>query len=145
MEALKQQFTRPLTAGAVGGMVLDYQMPGADFTVSGGVPLIGGQTYSPMVVGAALGFATSFITEALNNILHAVDKKDSLKSFPSFITHVGGSMGSWMLLPKLVGEIDNRSSKSLAVSGLAAEIISQWVFENFMAEGSFGQDILDLI
>lgn len=139
------QIARPLVAAGVGAFMLPNELPGASFTISEGIPVIGGQTYSTQMVGASLGFATSFIVEALNKVLTQVPKSDSLKSFPSFITHVGGAMGSWALLPMLVGDIDGASQVSLAKTGLLAEMVSQWVFENFVEDGSFGQDMYDLV
>lgn len=145
MDTLRTQFLRPVVQAGVGGVMLDYQLPGNSFQIADSVPVIGGRTYSTMAVGAALGFSSSFITEALNNIFTAVDQKNRLKSFPSFATHVGGAIGSWVVLPMLVGDIDGQSAKTLAVGGLATEVIGQWIYENFVVEGSFGQDVLDLI
>jgi hypothetical protein len=145
MDMLKAQFAKPGVHAGVGAFMMSQQYPRARFAIAPGTPLIGGKVYSPAIVGAAVGFASSFIVEALNNILTTTDKKNRLKSFPSFITHVGGSAASWILLPRLVAGLEGQDMVKLATSGILSEVIAQWVYENFVEDGSFGQDVLDLI
>jgi hypothetical protein len=144
-EALKRNFTQPVVSAAVGGFMLSHELPNITFALGPNLPLIGGRTLSTMQLGAILGFSSSFIVESLNNILNSVDKKHRLKSFPSFVTHVGGGMATFAFIPRLFGDVPTQEMMSLAKTGLLAEIISQWVYENFVAGGSFGQDFLHFV
>lgn len=146
-EALKRNFVKPLVSAAVGGFMLEQEGFGI-FTVQSDVPGISsmnGQKLSSMKFGALLGFGSSFIVESLNNIFHSIDKANRTKHLASFVTHSAGSMASWALLPKLLGDIGPLEQKKLAKIGFLSEVFSQWVHENFVEDGSFGQDVLDML
>ena len=149
MEMLKTNFTKPLVSAGVAGMLLQSELGSAQFYIdAGSIPILSrlnGTSVSAMTFGAALGFISSFMVEALNNVVHTVDKKHRLKSFPSFVTHVVGGMATFAYLPTLIGDIGTDTRSKLIKTGILSEIISQWTHENFIEEGSFGQDLLDLI
>ena len=146
-EALKRNFVKPLVSAGVGAFLLEQEGFG-DFQVDSDVPGISsmnGMTWSPCKFGAVLGFGSSFIVESLNNILHSIDKANRTKHLASFVTHSAGSMATWALLPKLLGDVGPVEQKKLAKIGFLSEVFSQWVHENFVEDGSFGQDVMDLL
>jgi len=145
-ENLKKTLLKPVTSAAIGAFALRNEFgPRAIFTVDGSIPIIGGISLGVVPTGAILGWSTSFIVELLNDLLHAVKKEDGLKTFPSFVTHIAGGAASFAILPKLVAEVGDEATFGLAKTGVMAEIASQWVYENFVTEGSMGSELLDLI
>ena len=142
MEALKRNFAKPLISAAVGGFIVDASGDFGDFQVNTKIPglssLVNDQVWSPMMFGAVMGAASSFVAESLANILHEIDRKHRTKHLASFVTHLGSGLATWAFLPPLLaGGAINTGSKKLAGFGLVTEIASQWLHENFVEEGSF--------
>ena len=145
-EALKRNFIKPaLCAGVGAAMTMAEGFPSFDLKKS--IPLVGGMNLSPLQYGAVIGLASCFITESLSNILTGVTKDSKLQNAESFVVHSASSMAAWVYLPMLLGGQmpQGVQAAKLARVGFVSEIFSQWVHENFVEDGSFGQDILDLI
>ena len=145
-ESLKRNFIKPgICAGVGAAMTVAEGFPAFDLKKS--IPLVGGTTLSPMKFGAVVGLLSCFITESLSNILTTVSKDSKLQNAESFVVHSASSMATWVFLPLLLGGSlpDSISRAKLARVGFVSEIFGQWVHENFVEDGSFGQDILDFI
>ena len=146
-ESLKRNFLKPAIAGCIGGL-LTVQQGFGEWKLSSSLPFVGGKRLSPYQYGALVGVLSSFIVESLNNIFLTVAKDNRLKTAESFVMHTVGSMGTWALIPGILGEGGMPPPDvmiKLGTIGFLSEIASQWVHENFIESGSFGQDVLDFI
>lgn len=147
-EALKRNFLKPAICAGVGGALGVHQQLGA-WTLTARLPVIGGTTLSSFQYGAVVGALSCFVVESLNNIFLSIPQDQRLKNAESFVMHSFGSMATWVLIPSLLGQggglPDQQQAYKLAGIGLLSEMVSQWIHENFIDEGSFGQDVLDYI
>ena len=146
-EALKRNFIKPLICAGVGSvMTVAEGFPA--FDISEKFPLIGGWELSPMQYGAIIGLSSCFLVESLNNIFLGISKDARLQNAESFVLHSAGAIGAWILIPSFLagGNLPSRDAMmQLGKVGFISEIFAQWVQENFIEDGSFGQDVLDFI
>jgi len=148
-ENLHCNFIKPGISALVGGVLLQNEQMG-DFVVNTTIPglaRLNGTTLNRFQFGAMIGLTSSFLVESLNNIIHEVDKANRTKHFASFITHTAGGMFFWNLIPYILSSktADTMYNPKLAKIGFVSELGSQWVHENFVEAGSFGQDVLDIL
>ena len=149
-ENLKRNFIKPGVSALVGAFMLSQESFGS-FDINSSVPGISyfnGTTLTKVQFGALIGLASSFLVESLNNAIHEIDRGNRTKQFGSFITHTAGGMFFWGAIPYV---LNNQSSGAsmydpvMSKIGFVSELGSQWVHENFVESGSFGQDVLDLL
>lgn len=150
-ENLKRNFIKPGVSALVGGFLLQQESFG-DFDINSSIPglsFFNGRTLTKAQMGALLGITSSFLVESVNNTIHEIDRGNRTKHFASFITHTAGGMFFWSLIPYLLSNGQYSPSPAynpqLMKIGFLSEIGSQWVHENFVESGSFGQDVLDLL
>jgi hypothetical protein len=149
-ENMKRNFIKPAVSALVGGFMLDQERFGS-FDIRSTIPglsYFNGTSLSKAQFGALIGFTSSFLVESVNNTIHEIDRGNRTKHFASFITHTAGGMFFWGLIPYLLSNDKSGSSvynPVMAKIGFVSELGSQWIHENFVESGSFGQDVLDLL
>lgn len=148
-ENLKRNFIKPGVSALVGGFLLEQERFG-DFDINTSIPglsYFNGRSLSKAQFGALIGLTSSFLVESINNTVHEIDRGNRTKHFASFITHTAGGMFFWAAIPYILSNNSpvNFYNPQLMKIGFLSEIGSQWVHENFVESGSFGQDVLDLL
>lgn len=136
---LQKNFIKPLITAAVGGF-LTAQEPANVIGTFTFRPELGGASLSPMQYGALVGFASSFIVESLNNVVHSIDRKNRTTNYVSFLTHSFGSMAVWAFLPDLLsgGTAPSQTKMALAKIGFISELGGQFLHESFVESNIIG-------
>jgi len=145
-QALGRNFVKPGLCAGVGAIMASAEGLGS-FTLSGSIPVIGGRVLTPVQYGALVGTLSCFFVESINNIVVGVTSDQRLKTAESFVAHTVGASVAWAAMPYLLGDggTSQTYSHKLMRIGFLSELLSQWVYENFIEDGSFGQDVLDLV
>lgn len=144
---VKRNFIKPGMCIAGGYVAATLQDLG-EWTLNRNIPVIGGTELSGPQFGAMVAGLSCFLIESLNNIFEVASDDQRLQHVESFVLHTLGGAAAWTLIPSLIGDggmVDYYQAVDLAKVGALTELTTQWLYENFVAEGSVAQDFMDLI
>lgn len=136
---------KPLMSSALGAgaMVVLQKQLGAP---SGSMKLPFTETRVPLfVVGAMLGFASSFTTDLISDmVLSHIPQSKKFKHVESIVLHILVSGSAFALVPKILYTLDGETGfdmskmKLFAMAGAAAESVSQIIHEFISSQNKSG-------
>lgn len=106
----------------------------------------GGYSVNPMVAGAVLGAAETYINDAIYEIIFATDVHYKLQGFVSFVATASMGGGVWCAGGYLLNSNNNMDDYAkLFGTGVVTSVATQMLFEQFWAGQDRGLDIGQLI
>ena len=101
--------------------------------------VIGGRSYPVAAVGAGIGIASSFATEMVSNlILPHIPGNQKYQHLESMSLHLAGSAGATVIAGKLLNSnLNMQEAKLFGIAGMASEVLSSYIYNNFIDQALF--------
>jgi hypothetical protein len=127
MDRLKEQFSKPLINAGVSAFALNTLFPGSAFE-------IGDRQVGVAMVGAGIGFTSSFLSEIVSQwIVPQISSDQRLQNIESMIVSLGASAGAFVVIPRLLNpNLNMAEANRLAMVGAASEVLSSYLYNNFI-------------
>ena len=122
-------YVKPAISGAVAAVTFSQMYPNQNVTLVG-------QSVSMTAAGFTIGALSTVVTEAISMfVLPHISKDVRLQHLESLALTLGSSAAAFWLLPRfLIKGADQNSATTnqrMMLTGVMAEIVSQWIFESF--------------